>query len=293
MVAGPRDPIVPIEGLETLASGLDHAEGICLTPDGTLYASGERGQIYRLSDGIATEVATTGGWTLGLAADARGRIYACDAARRAVIRWDPATDEMVVLSTGTDEQAFICPNWGAFAPDGTCYVSDSGTWKGRDGRIVALRPDGTTTAWSSESIDFPNGMAVAPDGGSVWVLESTPGRLVRIPIEADGAAGPREVLLELPDTVPDGIAFAEDGSVVIACYRPDVVLRWRADLGVQVLAADPEGTAIAAPTNCVFFGPRRDRIAVPNIGRWHLTAFRVEGLVGTPLFYPDVDHPVA
>ena len=140
--------------------------------------------------------------------------------------------------------------------------------------------------WTRESIDFPNGLAVSPDGRELWVLESTPGRLVRFAIRPDGTAGRREVLVELPGTVPDGIAFATDGSVVIACYRPDVVLRWRADLGVQVLASDPEGTALAAPTNCVFHGPGLASIAVPNIGRWHVTRFRVPGLSGVPLFYP-------
>ena len=86
--------------------------------------------------------------------------------------------------------------------------------------------------------------------------------------------------------MPDGLAFATDGSVVIACYRPDVVYRWRQDLGLQVLAHDPEGTAIAAPTNVVFAGPDRDTMLVPNIGRWHVTRFRVPGLIGAPLFQP-------
>ena len=134
-------------------------------------------------------------------------------------------------------------------------------------------PEGVTEVWTRESIDFPNGLAVSPDGRELWVLESTPGRLVRFAIRPDGTAGSREVLVELPGTVPDGIAFAADGSVVIACYRPDVVLRWRADLGVQILAADSEGTALAAPTNCVFYGPDLASIAVPNLGRWHVTRF--------------------
>ena len=98
------------------------------------------------------------------------------------------------------------------------------------------------------------------------------------------------VLAELPGTVPDGIAFATDGSVVIACYRPDVVYRWRADLGLEVLAEDPEGTVIAAPTNCAFTGPALATIVVPNIGRWHATRFRVPGLVGVPLFYPTAEQ---
>ena len=281
------EPVVPVEALETLAAGLDHPEGICVTPDGTLYASGEAGQIYRLRDGVADVVATTGGWTLGLAADAEGRIYACDPARHALFRWDPRTEALDFISRGAPDAPFATPNWGAFGPDGSFYVSDSGGWKARDGRILIVRPDGETRIWARESVDFPNGLAVSPDGRELWVLESTPGRLVRFAIRADGRAGELEVLVELPGTVPDGIAFATDGSVVIACYRPDVVLRWRADIGVQVLVHDPEGTAIAAPTNCVFYGPGLDRIAVPNIGRWHVTGFRVDDLTGVPLFYPD------
>ena len=91
--------------------------------------------------------------------------------------------------------------------------------------------------------------------GASWILESTPGRLVACDIRSDGSAGPRRVLAELPGTVPDGIAFATDGSIVIACYRPDIVYRWSSDLGLEVLAEDPEGTVVAAPTNCAFTGP--------------------------------------
>jgi gluconolactonase len=285
------EPAVPVSALETLAAGLDHPEGICLAPDGMLYASGEAGQIYRLEGGRAEVVATTGGWTLGLAADVDGRIYACDPAKRALFRWDPGSGAMDLISRGAPDAPFATPNWGAFGPDGTFYVSDSGGWKARDGRILIVRPDGETRVWTDASVDFPNGLAVSPDGRELWVLESTPGRLVRFAIRDDGGAGEREVLVELPGTVPDGIAFATDGSVVIACYRPDIVLRWRDDIGVQVLAHDPEGTAIAAPTNCVFYGPDLAWIAVPNIGRWHVTGFQVDGLAGVPLFYPSVDHP--
>jgi len=87
-----------------------------------------------------------------------------------------------------------------------------------------------------------------------------------------------------------GVTSGTPGTpVVIACYRPDVVYRWREDTGLEVLAHDPEGTALAAPTNVLFGGPDRDVILVPNIGRWHVTRFRVAGLVGVPLVYPTRD----
>ena len=280
-------PRVPIAELRSIADGVDHAEGICMTPDGALHVSGEKGQIYRIGgDGTATEIASTGGWTLGLAADGAGRIVACDPVRREVLRLDPADGSWATLATGPDGAPFITPNWGAYGPDGTFYVTDSGVWKGRNGRICAIRPDGRTEVFSDESVDFPNGLALSPDGTELWVLESTPGRLVRFGIGGNGVAGPRKVVAELPGTVPDGIAFATDGSAVIACYRPDIVFRWRPEGALELLAADPEGTALAAPTNVAFCGPDLGTIAVPNIGRWHVTTFRVDGLRGVPLWYP-------
>jgi gluconolactonase len=284
------EPIVSLDAMEQIAQGIDHAEGICVTPDGAVHVSGEMGQIYRIADDdSATEVATTGGWTLGLASDADGRIYACDPGRAAVMRWDPRGGEPVPWTTGARDAPFTTPNWGAFAPDGSYFVTDSGGWKRRDGRILVVRA-GRTSVWTRDSVDFPNGLAVSPDGRELWVLESTPGALVAFDIRADGSAGPRRLLNRLDGSVPDGIAFATDGSVVIACYRPDIVYRRRPTGAIEVLGHDPEGTVLAAPTNCAFAGPARDQILVPNIGRWHVTRFRVPGLLGVPLFYPARDQ---
>jgi gluconolactonase len=281
------DPIVSLDSMQQIAQGIDHAEGICLTSGGALYVSGEKGQIYRVEDdGTADEVTSTGGWTLGLASDAEARIYACDPVRRAVLRWTPgSSDAPVVWTEGAPDAPLRTPNWGAFGPDGSYYLSDSGGWKARDGRILVVR-EGRASAWSAESVDFPNGLAVSPDGRELWVLESTPGRLVAFDIRADGSPGPRRLVSDLSGTVPDGIAFAADGSVVIACYRPDIILQRTADGSVLTLGHDPEGTVLAAPTNCVFMGEGLRVIAVPNIGRWHVTRFTVPGLAGVPLFYP-------
>lgn len=284
-------PVVPIDALGSIAQGIDHAEGICRTPDDTLYVSGERGQVYRIEDdGSAREVASTGGWTLGLAADGEGRILACDARRREVLRLDLRTSSWTRVSSGPQGAGFITPNWAAYAPDGSLFVSDSGSWKHADGRLVVVRPDGRTETWTTDSRDFPNGLAVTPDGSELWVLESTPGRLVSFSIRPDGTAGRRAVVADLEGHVPDGIAFASDGSAVIACYRPDVILQWLPGGQMRKLAEDPEGTALAAPTNVVFHGRDLDRISVPNIGRWHVTTFRLEGLRGVPLVYPPADQ---
>ena len=74
--------------------------------------------------------------------------------------------------------------------------------------------------------------------------------------------------------------------MVISCYRPDRVYHLSAAGELTILAEDPQGTLLAAPTNVCFAGPQLDRIVVANLGRWHLTALDETGLRGVPLHRP-------
>lgn len=279
------DPAVQLESLVTVAHGLDHPEGICLTPDGRLYVGGEAGQLYRLEDdGSTTELLATGGFMLGLAADGEGRIYAIDNGRKCVWRVDPDRATHELWAQGPLGRPFATPNWGAFDESGNYYLTDSGGWGGADGCLWRIPAGGEPELWSEDVRNFPNGLALAADGSSLYVLESLPGALVELPIEADGSAGPRRLLCDLDPAVPDGVALGEDGGFFIACYRPDTVYRWHPDDGLSVVAEDPRGTVLAAPTNIVFVGTD---IVVPNIGRWHVTRIPV-GVRGVPLFYPSL-----
>ncbi|MGB2709899.1 MAG: SMP-30/gluconolactonase/LRE family protein [Conexibacter sp.] len=278
MVAGAR---IPLDRFEVLSEGLDHPEGICCTPDGTVYVGGEAGQLYRIeADGTATELLRTDGFLLGLAADGEGRIYAIDAVNRCVWQIDPLTAARTVFADG-----FAVPNWGAFAADGTYYLSDSGGWGDRDGLLWRIPPGGLPEVWTRATPNVPNGLALAADGKRLFLLESFPGAIVEIAIEADGSAGERVVLCELGEIVPDGVAVTVDGSLYIACYRPDAIYRWHPQEGLELVAADPRGQILAAPTNIAFAGPERDELLVPSIGRWHVARVRA-GVQGIPLHYP-------
>ena len=128
--------LIDVAEMAMVGQGIDHAEGICMTPDGSVYVSGEKGQIYRLeADDSALEMTSTGGWTLGLAADAEGRIYACDAGRRAVMRWTPGGEPPQVWTSGSERLPFVLPNWGAFAPDGATTSRTPG--RGKAGMVVS------------------------------------------------------------------------------------------------------------------------------------------------------------
>jgi gluconolactonase len=279
-------PTLSLDQLETFAFGLDHAEGICLAPDGHLYVGGEAGQLYRIEpDGAVTELLTTGGFTLGLAADAESRIYAIDNVAKCVWRIDPRTGDREVYADGTPAGKFNVPNWGAFGTDGNYYLSDSGDWGERDGFVWRVRPGGEAEVWTRETVNFPNGLAVSADGSRLYLVESFPSALVEIEIGADGGAGPRRELADLGLAVPDGVAVAEDDSLFIACYRPDTIYRWHPESGLSVFADDPRGVVLAAPTNVVFTGDDLDELVVPNLGRWHMTRMPA-GVRGVPLNYP-------
>lgn len=273
--------------ISILVDGLDHPEGVAWGPDGYLYAGGEAGQVYRIDtdSGDVTVIGSTGGFCLGLALDGRGTIYVCDLNRRAVLAVD-ASGSVRVVSQGTPERAMVSPNFPAFGPDSSLYVSDSGTWPDGGGCVFRIAPDGTTSVWSDAVTGFANGLAVSPDCSYLYVVESVRPGVVRLPIRPDGSAGDPELVLTLPESVPDGLAFAEDGTLVVSCYRPDRVYTLSPGGDLEILADDPLGTLVAAPTNIAFGRTDRRSLFLASLGRWHIAEVRTS-LMGAPLRYPE------
>ena len=275
--------------VSVLVDGLDHVEGIAWGLDGYCYAGGEAGQIYRVDveRGEAVEVANTGGFILGLALDSDSNIYACDTGNRAVMKIAPG-GEVSTYSTGVPGELFGTPNYPAFDADGNLYVCDSGEWRSDDGKIYRVRPGGETEVWNRSLCEFPNGLCVGPDGTSLFVAMSlNPPRISEIKIAPDGTAGEVRTVVEVPKSVPDGVAFDTDGTLYIACYRPDRIYRYSTSGELEMLADDFEGTIIAAPTNIAFCGTERDVLLSANLGRWHITRYET-GAKGISLHYPHV-----
>lgn len=261
--------------MRQLADGLDHPEGVAYDPDaGVVWAGGEAGQIYRVSlDGAWEEVATAPGFVLGLAVDGRGRLAVCVSSDGSVCVHDGGEVRRVV--TG-----LVQPNYPAFGADGTLYVSDSGTWARDDGRIVRIGSDGATEMLTDSVPCFTNGLAVSADGRHLYVVESYDPRLSRIDLQT----GDIELLHRFDATVLDGLAFTDDGRLLVSCYRPDRIYLY--DGSAEILAEDPQGTILSAPTNVCFAGPDLDRLVTANLGRWHLTLLEDTGLRGAPLHRP-------
>jgi gluconolactonase len=258
-----------------LVDGLDHPEGVAYDPvDDVVWAGGEAGQLYRVRGDAFEDVARAPGFVLGLAVDGRGRLAVCASSDGSLCAYDGDGVHRLVPDLGF-------PNWPAFAPDGALYVSDSGTWGADDGRLVRIASDGTAETFSRAVPHFTNGCAVTPDGRWLWVVESYVPIVSRLHLET----GEHEEVRTLYGTVLDGIAFTADGGALISCYRPDRIYHLDASGRLDVVAQDPQGTLLGAPTNVCFVGPRLDRVVCANLGRWHLTLMDL-GLRGAPPHRP-------
>lgn len=269
--------------IKSLATGIDHSEGLCVGLKGEIYLGSESGKIYRLTlEGKFDVVAqsTAGGILLGLSIRSNGNLLVCDAAAKTIWEVNLESQTWEIFCNSVDGVGLILPNWGCFLPDGSYVFSDSGDWKKSDGTLVRVEPNGKSSIWSDKCPDFPNGMALSEDGLSLYVLESSPGKLSSISINSDYSAGAIQVLEQM-DAVPDGVTVTTSGALVISCYRPDVIYLWD-KTGLSVLAEDIEGTFVAAPTNTVLTGPNRNLLVWPNFGRWDVAQIETN-LRGIPI----------
>ena len=282
------EPLLPLDRASVFVDGtvgeprLNHPEGVAVDRAGNVWCGGETGELYRIApDGSRIEVvASTGGFTLGMAFDDGGRLYTCDLGHKAVFRFDPASGRLDRFTSGE-----IAPvgafNFPVVDPRRGClYVSDShgpeapgpGIW-----RFDLER--GAGGPWYTRPTDFANGMALSRDGAALYLVETFARRIVRVPINADGTAGKAKVFVDRIERLPDGLAFDVAGNLYVSCYEPSRIFRASPDGRLELLIDDPEAHTLCHPTNCAFRGTD---LFTANLGRWHITRIDV-GIEGAPL----------
>jgi sugar lactone lactonase YvrE len=268
-------PVLPMSAARVFFDGifaeprLAHPEGVAVHRDGSIWCGTERGELIRIAaDGSRHELlATSGGFSLGLAFDGAGNCFMCDLRHAAVFRYDAATRQMSRFTP----PGILVPNYPVVdEARGVLYVSDS-RGNGNIGPGI-FRYDlrtGQGGVWSAAPMDFANGMAMALDGNGLYVVESDRAQVSYVPIDADGSAGTPTVAIADTRNVPDGLAIAPDGTIYVSCYEPSRIYRRRPGGPLEILIEDPAATTLAHPTNVALVG---NTLYTANLGRWHITA---------------------
>jgi gluconolactonase len=262
-------PQIPLAKFRTFAEGLDHPEGLAFDADGTLWAGGELGQIYRIDRrGKVREVANLGGFCLGLTFSRAQELYVCNLKKHALIRMN-RKGRVLDVWTRVGSRKIETPNFSVFDSGGNLYFSDSGSWGKTNGRVYRLRANGQLEDFAGP-FAFANGLSLSADERFLYVVESLRDDVIEVEIRSDGRAGAKRVYASGLERVPDGAAFDAEGSLYVTCYATDNIYKVSPLGRVSLLAFDPQGTAIARPTNVAFGGPNFDEIFVANLGRWHI-----------------------
>jgi gluconolactonase len=268
---------------------LDHPECLAFSSEGTLYAGGEAGQIYKIdvTTKRSEEMIRLGGFVCGVTVDGNENIFACVSKTRNVVRVH-ADLTTTVFCDKTEGVAFVNPNFSVFHPDGDLYLTDSGDYRRATGRLIRIHKDGTSESLLGNHLNFPNGLALSADAKTLYMIESTSAKISRMTLEGDGSLTAPETYVQVQGTVPDGMAFDKLGNLYIGCYTPDIILAVDADRNVSTLIEDKTSEVLNRPTNVAFHPDvSRTDLYFANLGWWHIGSLDV-GVPGQTLNYPNI-----
>lgn len=274
---------INITDVNIFADGLDHPECVAMHPDGSVWAGGEAGQIYRISpDGKEIiEVANTGGFILGIAFSPGAEWLAvCDLKHHCVWKLELSSYQLSVFADGADGIKFNIPNYPVFDSGGMLYVSESGAFREVSGKIFRFDSTGNGVVWHAGPFNFSNGMCLNENENFLYVVCTWLPGVERVEINADGSAGKREVYCTLPRTCPDGVAFDTLGNLYISCYTPNHIYSVNKKQEIHLLVEDWEAHTLCNPTNIAFSIIGNSFLYATSLGRWNISRMpmNVEGL---------------
>ena len=269
--------------LETLWEQGKFTEGVAGAPDGQIYFSdipsseSKSGQILKFDPktGKTTIFTAASEKSNGLMFDRDGRLIACCGAnngRMALSEFLP-NGTIRTLSETFNGKRFLAPNDLVILPNGLIYFSDPryiGNEKEEQSQMAVYRYDPFSSevirVISADQIEKPNGLALSPDGKTLYVAETNNGStgganapvnpkmgrmtLNAFPIRKDGTLSPKKVLVDFGDQA--GI----DGMTIDAMGNIYAAVRSTKRFGIAVYT--PKGNEIAfiptetLPTNCCF-----------------------------------------
>ena len=265
-----EEVVAPGATLEKLWGEGAFTEGGALTGDGAILFSdiGDRILKFDPKTKAVTPFRDPSGRANGLIFDPKGRLVAAEGANTGGGRRVSITESDGSVKTLADRyqgKRFNSPNDVAVDAKGRVYVSDP-RYVGDEPReldfegVFRIDPDGSVTRLKTTA-KKPNGLAVSPDGKTLYVADNGPDRraLLALDLDTKGDVSRPRVLVTFEGRGIDGMTVASDGRVVatagsgskagVSVYRPDGTL--------DGFIATPE-----APSNVEFGGPKRSTLYI-------------------------------
>jgi gluconolactonase len=264
------DLIAPGAKLEKLWGEGAFTEGGALAEDGSILFSdiGDRIMKYDPKTGAVTPFRDPGGRANGLIFDPKGQLIAAEGANTGGNRRISITGRDGTVKTLADRyqgKRFNSPNDVAVDASGRVYFSDP-RYVGDEPReldfegVFRVDPDGLVTRLETTAIK-PNGLAVSPDGKTLYVADNGPTRraLIALDLDAKGGVSRPRVLVTFQGRGIDGLTVARDGRIVATAGSGDKagVYVYKPDGTLDGFIPTPE-----SPSNVEFGGPRRSTLYI-------------------------------
>jgi sugar lactone lactonase YvrE len=157
-------------------------------------------------DGSVTTLELPGHAPAGLGFRPDGTLLIASTEHRVLLKYDGD-----VVTQIADLSGIAPANLGDMVVDahGRAYIGS----QAREGGVIARVDVDDSVTVVADDLDFPNGMVVTPDGGTLIVAESIGRRLTAYDIDSDGGLSGRRIFADGLDGPPDGIALDEAGGV--------------------------------------------------------------------------------
>jgi len=208
--------------VERVAKDLHFAEGPVWSYEGYLvFSDTVVDKLFKLTPGKGdAEFESRAGGVSGNAYDTDGRLYTCEFRQRRVTRIGK-NGKLEVLATHYEGKRFNAPNDIVVRRDGHVYFTDPAFGSQQDTReldfygVYHITPRGEldlVAKWTTR----PNGIAVAPDGKTLYVSDSDQRSIRAYDLDRKGVASNERVIVEKIPGIPGGLRTDVNGNVYVA-----------------------------------------------------------------------------